>query len=61
MNDFYINYIIQTVTEDEANIKSECLSKALPTSPKQRGRNGSTTEMAVDQLQASEKLIAGNC
>lgn len=24
-----------------------------------RNRNGSTTEMAVDQLQASEKLIAG--
>lgn len=24
-----------------------------------RARNGSTTEMAVDQLQASEKLIAG--
>lgn len=26
-----------------------------------RNRNGSTTEMAVDQLQASEKLIAGKC
>lgn len=28
-------------------------------SPINRNRNGSTAEMAVDQLQASEKLIAG--
>lgn len=31
----------------------------IKTPNKGRNRNGSTTEMAVDQLQASEKLIAG--
>lgn len=49
--------------EDEAQIKSDCIiSKDNIASPnKGRTRSGSnSTEMAVDQLQASEKLIAGN-
>lgn len=48
--------------EDEAQIKSDCIiSKDNVASPnKGRTRSGSnSTEMAVDQLQASEKLIAG--
>lgn len=48
--------------EDEAQSKSDFINnKDNPTSPnKGRTRNGSnSTEMAVDQLQASEKLIAG--
>ncbi|XP_055706379.1 kinesin-like protein unc-104 isoform X9 [Phlebotomus papatasi] len=44
--------------KDEINTKSESIIKNIPTSPKGRTRTGSTTEMAVDQLQASEKLIA---
>ncbi|XP_059608867.1 kinesin-like protein unc-104 isoform X2 [Phlebotomus argentipes] len=45
--------------KDEINSKSESIIKNMPTSPnKGRTRTGSTTEMAVDQLQASEKLIA---
>lgn len=34
-------------------------STVIKSPTKGRNRNGSTTEMAVDQLQASEKLIAG--
>lgn len=34
-------------------------STVIKSPTKSRNRNGSTTEMAVDQLQASEKLIAG--
>ncbi|XP_016929022.2 kinesin-like protein unc-104 isoform X12 [Drosophila suzukii] len=45
---------IEVQEEDELN-KSTVI-KSSPT--KTRNRNGSTTEMAVDQLQASEKLIA---
>ncbi|XP_043948429.1 kinesin-like protein unc-104 isoform X6 [Drosophila biarmipes] len=45
---------IEVQEEDEMN-KSTVI-KSSPT--KTRNRNGSTTEMAVDQLQASEKLIA---
>jgi len=44
-----------TLAEDELTKSSGI--KSSPT--KGRNRNGSTTEMAVDQLQASEKLIAG--
>ncbi|XP_059608868.1 kinesin-like protein unc-104 isoform X3 [Phlebotomus argentipes] len=50
---------IEVQEEDEINSKSESIIKNMPTSPnKGRTRTGSTTEMAVDQLQASEKLIA---
>ncbi|XP_055694172.1 kinesin-like protein unc-104 isoform X12 [Lutzomyia longipalpis] len=50
---------IEVQEEDEINTKSESIIKNIPTSPnKGRTRTGSTTEMAVDQLQASEKLIA---
>lgn len=44
-----------TLAEDELN-KSSVIKSPTKGS---RNRNGSTTEMAVDQLQASEKLIAG--
>uniref|UniRef100_A0A6B2EA80 Kinesin-like protein unc-104 n=1 Tax=Phlebotomus kandelakii TaxID=1109342 RepID=A0A6B2EA80_9DIPT len=45
--------------KDEINTKSESIIKNIPSTPnKGRTRTGSTTEMAVDQLQASEKLIA---
>lgn len=43
-----------TLAEDEMN-----KSTVIKSPTKGRNRNGSTTEMAVDQLQASEKLIAG--
>ncbi|XP_062134211.1 kinesin-like protein unc-104 isoform X7 [Drosophila sulfurigaster albostrigata] len=42
-----------TLTEDEIT-----KSTVIKSPTKGRNRNGSTTEMAVDQLQASEKLIA---
>lgn len=42
------------LAEDEMN-----KSTVIKSPTKGRNRNGSTTEMAVDQLQASEKLIAG--
>ncbi len=44
--------------EDDSQ-KNDCLIKDNNSSPsKGRARNGSSTDMAVDQLQASEKLIA---
>lgn len=43
-----------TLAEDEMT-----KSTVIKSPTKGRNRNGSTTEMAVDQLQASEKLIAG--
>ncbi|XP_023030747.1 kinesin-like protein unc-104 isoform X6 [Drosophila willistoni] len=42
--------------QEEDEITKSSVIKSSPT--KARNRNGSTTEMAVDQLQASEKLIA---
>lgn len=57
-----IYYVLVSCIEDEAQIKSDCIiSKDNIASPnKGRTRSGSnSTEMAVDQLQASEKLIAG--
>lgn len=47
--------------EDECNNKTEIGdNKSIQNSPnKGRTKTGSTTDMAVDQLQASEKLIAG--
>ncbi|XP_032596793.1 kinesin-like protein unc-104 isoform X14 [Drosophila grimshawi] len=44
---------IEVQEEDELN-----KSSVIKSPSKGRNRNGSTTEMAVDQLQASEKLIA---
>ncbi|XP_023160522.1 kinesin-like protein unc-104 isoform X4 [Drosophila hydei] len=44
---------IEVQEEDELN-----KSSVIKSPTKGRNRNGSTTEMAVDQLQASEKLIA---
>lgn len=45
--------------DDGGLIKSECILNSREKSPsKNRTRTGSTTDMAVDQLQASEKLIA---
>lgn len=43
--------------EDDSQ-KSDCLIKDNNSPSKGRTRNGSSTDMAVDQLQASEKLIA---
>lgn len=44
--------------EDECNKTGEVDKENILNSPvKDRKRTGSTTEMAVDQLQASEKLI----
>lgn len=54
---FSLHYFV----EDDTLIKSDCFINTKdgqnPTT-KGRARNGSTTDMAVDQLQASEKLIA---
>lgn len=56
----YFFSIVFVLVEDENQIKSECIITKDHISPnKTRARNGSSTEMAVDQLQASEKLIAG--
>lgn len=50
---------IEVQEEDDVNCKNANNQKNIINSPtKGRNRNGSTTEMAVDQLQASEKLIA---
>lgn len=45
---------------EDDNIKSECIISKNENNSKtlSRTRTGSSTEMAVDQLQASEKLIA---
>lgn len=48
---------------EEDHLKSDCVNNVMNIgNPKKiskaRTRNGSSTEMAVDQLQASEKLIA---
>lgn len=54
-------FLLATFPEDEGHIKSDCIisNKENSKSPsKGRTRTGSSTEMAVDQLQASEKLIA---
>lgn len=54
--------IFQIIVEDEGSqIKSDCIintKQNIKSPSKGRTRTGSTTEMAVDQLQASEKLIA---
>lgn len=50
------------ILEDDGQLKSESIiSKDVPVSPNRgKTRSGSnSTELAVDQLQASEKLIAG--
>uniref|UniRef100_W4VRN8 Kinesin-like protein unc-104 n=1 Tax=Corethrella appendiculata TaxID=1370023 RepID=W4VRN8_9DIPT len=47
---------IEVQEEDECIIKND--DEITKSSPKNRKRTGSSTEMAVDQLQASEKLIA---
>lgn len=53
-----INYNI-LISEDELKgLESGIVGMKSPIKGN-RNRNGSTTEMAVDQLQASEKLIAG--
>lgn len=45
------------ISEDDLN-RSISNADVIKSPSKGRNRNGSTTEMAVDQLQASEKLIA---
>ncbi|XP_037953286.1 kinesin-like protein unc-104 isoform X11 [Teleopsis dalmanni] len=49
---------IEVQEEDEINNKVIGNSGNMKSPSKTRNRNGSTAEMAVDQLQASEKLIA---
>lgn len=56
-------FLIYKNTEGADNNKSDSIIDVAnigspKTISKNRTRNGSTTEMAVDQLQASEKLIA---
>lgn len=53
-SDVLCSYTTFAFAEDELT-----KSTVIKSPTKSRNRNGSTTEMAVDQLQASEKLIAG--
>lgn len=53
----YCSFNYYQFLEDELN--KSVGNTGIKSPNKGRNRNGSTTEMAVDQLQASEKLIAG--